>query len=47
VAARRPTIAARDPSQISTAAHFDGTLENVQFDVIKDVKDPWKEAHPE
>jgi len=24
-----------------------GTLENVQFDVIKDVKDPWKEAHPE
>jgi branched-chain amino acid transport system substrate-binding protein len=24
-----------------------GTLENVPFDVIKDVKDPWKEEHPE
>lgn len=25
----------------------DGKLQNVVFDVIKDVKDPWKEAHPE
>jgi branched-chain amino acid transport system substrate-binding protein len=25
----------------------DGKLENVPFDVIKDVKDPWKEANPE
>jgi branched-chain amino acid transport system substrate-binding protein len=25
----------------------DGRLENVPFDVVKDVKDPWKEANPE
>ncbi len=25
----------------------DGKLENVPFDVVKDVKDPWKEANPE
>jgi branched-chain amino acid transport system substrate-binding protein len=25
----------------------DGKLENVPFDVVKDVKDPWKEEHPE
>lgn len=25
----------------------DGKLQNVPFDVVKDVKDPWKEAHPE
>ncbi|HEX4113141.1 MAG TPA: ABC transporter substrate-binding protein [Stellaceae bacterium] len=25
----------------------DGKLQNVPFDVVKDVKDPWKEEHPE
>ena len=25
----------------------DGRLQNVPFDVVKDVKDPWKEEHPE
>jgi branched-chain amino acid transport system substrate-binding protein len=25
----------------------DGALRNVPFDVVKNVKDPWKEAHPE
>ncbi|HXE16688.1 MAG TPA: ABC transporter substrate-binding protein [Stellaceae bacterium] len=32
---------------VQKVAKVDGKLENVPFDVIKDVKDPWKEENPE
>lgn len=32
---------------VQRVAKVNGRLENVPFDVVKDVKDPWKEANPE